>query len=76
MLSAGVIAFLNYILIPPLGYIGAALASFISYVVMYYIGAWYLKTKLKIKIFSLQESVCLQMALVLPAFLKVYIESI
>ena len=73
IISALSIVVFNLVLIPMFGYTGAALATVISYVLMYYLGSIYLDKKLDIKVFSLKESILLQMAVVVPAILRVAI---
>lgn len=74
IISAIVITALNYVLIPLFGYLGAAMASFISYMVMFVIGRLYLYLKLRIKVFSFKEFLLLQVAIILPATIKVLFE--
>ena len=72
--SAAVIGISSYLLIPLLGYIGAALSTFIAYFLMYLFGALFLKYRMKINAFTLKQHILLQLAIVVPAVIKVFIE--
>lgn len=72
--SAVVIGSLSYLLIPVWGYVGAALSTFLAYFLMYLVGNVYLKAKMGIKVFSIQQHLVLQGAVLIPAIIKVAIE--
>ncbi len=76
IISAVVAVFLNFILIQPFGYMGAALATVLSYFTLFALGYFEVTYRLKIKVFNIKEILLLQGMLIIPVATKIVIFSI
>jgi|GEM_PF-1146333 len=73
ILSALIAIAANLILIRPLGYIGAALATLISYFSLFVLGCFNVTKRLNITVFNAKKIFFLQVMLILPVFIKMLI---
>lgn len=71
--SALVVVGLNIVLIPKYSYIGAACATMLSYMTLFLLAYWYVSKKLKISVFGFKTIVILQISLILPVIIKIFI---
>lgn len=73
IISAAVAILSNLILIEPFGFIGAAIATLISYFVLFIMGALAVSLKLKIQVFNLKTIFLMQICLIIPVIIKLMI---
>ena len=70
LVSAGIIFIVSWIMIPVFGYYGAAFASLISYVFLFYIAKIYLQYKMKIMIMSEKYWFLIQILYIAAAMIR------
>jgi O-antigen/teichoic acid export membrane protein len=68
--SAGIVIIANVILIRPFGYIGAALATAVSYFSLFLCAFFYVTKRLSISVFNFRTIFLLQGMLILPVIIK------
>ncbi|RLQ94816.1 lipopolysaccharide biosynthesis protein [Falsibacillus albus] len=73
ILSAGIAILSNWILVNPFGYIGAALATLVAYFSLFAFSFIYVTKKLNITVFSIKTIILLQLLLIFPVIIKIFI---